>query len=299
MNPRIKKAFRDPLFACSLLLDHLGRFISDESFVKCKYFLYFHKILDLNNPQTYNQKLQWLKLYDRHDEYTQMVDKYEAKNCAASIIGDEYIIPTLGVYNSFDEINFDELPNQFVLKCTHDSGGVAICRDKTTFDYKAARKLLSRNLKRNKYWSSREYPYKDVKPRIIAEEYMEDESGYELKDYKFFFFGGEPRLIQLDFDRFSGHKKNLYTIQWELLPFSFNYSCHPECIFPKPNGLEKMVDIARKLSKGIPFIRVDLYNIKGKIYFGEITFFPASGMGKFQPEEWDYKLGEMINLPKR
>ena len=174
MNPKIKKALQDPYYACSLFLNRVGRFVSDENFVKWTYYLTFRKKLNLDNPQTFNEKLQWLKLNDRHEEYTQMVDKYEAKKYVANLIGEEYIIPTLGVYDSFDEIDFDKLPNQFVLKCTHDSGGVAICKDKATFDIKAARKLLSRNLKRNKYWSSREYPYKTIKPRIIIEKYIEE-----------------------------------------------------------------------------------------------------------------------------
>lgn len=252
--------------------------------------------MDWENPRTFSEKLQWLKIYDRHPEYTKMVDKVAAKDYVAGIVGKDYIIPTLAVYNSADEIDFDALPNQFVLKCTHDSGGLVVCHDKTKLNCEAAREKMRKGLKRTYTVQNREYPYKDVPRRIIAEQYMEDESG-ELKDYKFFCFGGEPLFIQLDFDRFVGHKKNLYSLNWELLPFSFNYPRHPECVFSRPKGLNRMIEIANVLSKGFPFIRVDMYNIKGKIFVGELTFFPASGMGKFKPEEWDLKLGNKIKLP--
>lgn len=300
MNPKIKKALRDPYYACNLLLNHIGRFVSDEKFVKWSYYLTFHRKLDLNNPKTYNEKLQWLKLYDRHDEYTQMVDKYEAKKCAASIIGDEYIIPTLGVYNSFDEINFDELPNQFVLKCTHDSGGVAICRDKTTFDYKAARKLLSRNLKRNKYWSSREYPYKDVKPRIIAEEYMEDAGSTELNDYKFYCFDGKPVCVLVCTDRGTKVKYYYFSPKWEFLRWDKETGkIADESPVEKPKDLDVMLKIASELSKGLTEVRIDLYDINNRVYFGEFTFFSNSGLDLDITEECDYKLGEYIHLPMK
>lgn len=275
----------------------VARFLPDTLYLSLKFRSHMGYWMNWDNPQTFCEKLQWLKVYDRHPEYTKMVDKVASKEYVAGIIGEEYIIPTLSIYNTAEEINFDKLPNQFVLKCTHDSGCIVVCRDKSKLDIEAARKKLSKGLKRTYIIQNREYPYENVPRRIIAEQYMEDESGYELKDYKFFCFDGEPRMIQLDFDRFTQHKKNLYTLEWELLPFSFNYPSHPECIFPKPDGLEKMIALARILSKGIPFVRVDLYNINGRIYFGELTFFPASGVGRFTPHEWDYKLGELIHLP--
>lgn len=278
---------------------NIAKLLPDKLYLSIKYRTHFGYWMDWQNPKNFCEKLQWLKIYDKHPEYTQMVDKVAAKDYVAGIIGDEYIIPTLGVYNSADEIDFEKLPNQFVLKCTHDSGGVIVCKDKSKLNTTAVKKKLANGLKRTYVIQTREYPYKDVPRRIIAEQYMEDESGHELKDYKFFCFHGEPRIIQLDFDRFTQHKKNLYTLEWELLPFSFNYPSHPECVFPKPDGLEKMIALARILSKGIPFVRVDLYNINGKIYFGELTFFPASGVGRFTPHEWDYKLGELIHLPEK
>ena len=299
MNPQIKKALSNPYFACSLILDRLGRFVSDEQFVKWSYYLKFRKRLNLSNPRTYNEKLQWLKLNDRHEEYTEMVDKYEAKKYVASIIGEEYIIPTLGVYDSFDEINFEELPNQFVLKCTHNSGGIVICKDKQKLDIKKSRKLMNKWMKKNPFWSNREYPYKHVKPRIIAEQYMEDESGYELKDYKFFCFDGDVKYIFVATDRGKEDEEtkfDFFDMDWNHLPFTNGHPNNPEPI-KKPENFEKMKDLAHELSKGMPHVRVDLYNIRGSIYFGELTFFHWSGMTPFVPEEWDYKFGECIKLP--
>jgi hypothetical protein len=297
MHPKIKKALQDPYYACSLLLDHIGRYVSDEHFVKWSYYLRFRKKLDLKNPKTYNEKLQWLKLYDRHEEYTQMVDKYEAKEYVASIIGEEYIIPTLGVYNSFDDIDFDLLPDQFILKCTHDSGGISICTDKKTFDYKKAKKLFTRNLKRNPFWYNREYPYKNIKPRIIAEKYMEDESGWQLKDYKVFCFNGEPQFVEVDYDRYVGHKLNVYSLDWKFLDFYMTSPNDSSVIIPKPKCLNKMIDFAKTLSSGLVHIRVDFYSIGEKLYFGELTFTPGSGLINFHPAEYDALLGSKLLLP--
>lgn len=298
MHPKIKKALKDPYFACGLLLNKLGRFISDEKFVRWSYYLTFHRKLNLENPQTYNEKLQWLKLYDRHDEYTQMVDKCEAKKYVASIIGEEYIIPTLGVYNSFDEINFDELPNQFVLKCTHDSGGVAICRDKSTFDFEKAKKLLSRNLKRNKYWTSREYPYKNVRPRIIAERYMEDAGSTELNDYKFYCFDGKPTCVLVCAERSAKVKYYYFSPNWEFLRWDKETGQLPvDEPLPRPQGLEEMLVVAATLSKGMKEVRIDLYEINKKVYFGEYTFFSNSGLDLDITEECDIILGKYIHLP--
>lgn len=299
MHPKIKKALLDPYFACYLVLDRFGRFVSDKQYVKWSYYLSFRNKLDLENPLTYNEKLQWLKLYDRREEYTQMVDKYEAKKYVASIIGDEFIIPTLGVYDSFDEINFDILPRQFVLKCTHNSGGIVICKDKASLDISNTRKKMEKWLRKNPYWSNREYPYKNVKPRIIAEKYMEDESGYELKDYKFFCFNGDVKALFVATDRgVDGEetKFDFYDIEWNHLPFT---NGHPNSSkhLDKPNSFEEMVKVSSELSKGIPHVRVDLYNINGKIYFGELTFFHWSGLTPFVPEEWDFKFGSWLKLP--
>lgn len=300
MNPKIKKALGNPYYACELVLNQLARYFSDENYVKWKYYLNFHKRLHLDNPQTYNEKLQWLKLYDQHDEYTQMVDKYEAKKYVASIIGEEYIIPTYGLYDSFEEIDFASLPQQFVLKCTHNSGGVFVCKDKAVFDIDGARKQVNKWLKKNPYWKNREYPYKNVKPRIIIEQYMEDESGYELKDYKFFCFNGIAKYIFVASDRGKDNEEtkfDFYDIEWNLLPFT---NGHPNSnkMMKKPENYDKMVEISERLSQGIPHVRVDLYNINGHIYFGELTFFHWSGLVPFVPEKWDYIFGDSLVLPR-
>ena len=257
-----------------------------------------HK-LDLKNRRTFNEKLQWLKLYNRKQEYTIMVDKYAVKQYVADNIGEEYIIPTLGVWNKPEEIDWNTLPNQFVLKTTHGggSGGVIICYDKLTFDINDAIKRLNKSLKQDIYLSYREWPYKDVSKRIIAEKYM-TEGDNELKDYKFFCFNGSPYCLKIDFDRFIDHRANYYDTDMNLLPFG-EACCMPDYKkeLKRPENFERMIDIVKILSKDIPFARIDLYNSKGKIYFGEITFFPAGGMGKFVPFEWDYKLGHLLKLP--
>lgn len=274
--------------------------VSDKIFLQGVWFIKFGKYLDLDNPVTFNEKLQWLKLYDRKPEYTRMVDKYEAKKYVASIIGEEHIIPTLGVWDSFDKIDFDKLPNRFVLKTTHDSGGVVICKDKTTFDHKAAKKKLNKSLKHDYYATSKEWPYKDVKRRILAEEYMVDESGYELKDYKIFCFGGKPELMFIASDRqVEGEetKFDFYDMTFEHLPFT---NGHPNASHSLrcPETFRQMQDLATKLSAGLPHVRVDFYDINGKVYFGELTFSHWSGLVPFNPEKWDRKLGKLIQLPQ-
>ena len=272
--------------------------MDDEAYLKRKYKACMGREIHLDSPQTFNEKLQWLKLHDRKPEYTTMVDKYAVKMYVADIIGEKYIIPTLGVWNHFDEIDFDKLPNQFVLKCTHDSGGIVICKDKNKLDLKSAKKKIEKSLKQNYYWSGREWPYKDVKPRIIAEEYMIDESGYELKDYKFFCFNGEPKMMFIATDRGSDTKFDFYDMEFNHLPFT---NGHPNANkqIKKPKNYSTMLALSAKLSFGIPNVRVDFYNINGKIYFGELTFFHWSGLVPFEPEEWDYKLGSWLKLPER
>lgn len=272
--------------------------MDDEAYLKRKYKACMGREIHLDSPQTFNEKLQWLKLHDRKPEYTTMVDKYAVKMYVADIIGEKYIIPTLGVWNHFDEIDFDKLPNQFVLKCTHDSGGIVICKDKNKLDLKSAKKKIEKSLKQNYYWSGREWPYKDVKPRIIAEEYMIDESGYELKDYKFFCFNGEPKMMFIATDRGSDTKFDFYDMEFNHLPFT---NGHPNANkqIKKPKNYSTMLALSAKLSFGIPHVRVDFYNINGKIYFGELTFFHWSGLVPFEPEEWDYKLGSWLKLPER
>ena len=274
--------------------------LNDAFYLKIIYYQTFNKKLDLSNPKTFNEKLQWLKLYDRNPEYTKMVDKYEVKKYVAEKIGEEYIIPSIGIYNSFDEINFNELPDQFVIKCTHDSGGIVICKDKSNFSIEEARKKINKCMKNNYYRSWREWPYKNVKPRIIIEKYMEDDKTKELRDYKFFCFNGKVKCYKIDLDRFVEHRANYYDDNNRLLKFG-------EKVFPPdfnrnveiPKTIEKMKELARQLSQDIPFVRVDFYDVDGKIYFGEITFFPGAGFEKFIPEEYDKVLGDLITLQKK
>ena len=269
--------------------------MNDEKYIKLKYKMKMNRTLDLENPQTFNEKLNWLKLYDRNPEYTKMVDKYEVKKYVADKIGEEYIIPTLGIYNNFDEIDFDKLPNQFVMKCTHDSGGLVICRDKNNLNLKQAKKKIEKSLKRNYYYTCREWPYKDVKPRIIIEQYMEDKGEKDLKDYKFFCFNGEPKICLVCSDRENYLKETFYDENWNLFPFSrANHKI--DKTIKKPINFEQMQILSIKLSENIPFVRIDFYEIERKTYFGEITFYPAAGTEKFEPEKYDKILGEMLNL---
>lgn len=272
--------------------------MKDERFLKIKYFLIFGKKLKLNNPKTFNEKLQWLKLYNRNPQYTNMVDKYKVKEYISNLIGKEYLIPTLGIYDNFDDIDFEKLPNEFVMKCTHDSGSILICKDKSTIDIKKAKKQFSKTMKHNFFFFGREWAYKNVKPRIIVEKYMEDESLSELKDYKVFNFNGQPKLIQVDFNRFSGHKRNMYNTEWERLDMNLVYKINKDIQIEKPQNLKKILELASILSKNSPFMRTDFYVINDRIYFGEITFYPESGFGKFNPEEYDKILGDLIELPE-
>ena len=272
------------------------RLLSDEKYLKLLFKSKLGYPLNLDNPQTFNEKLNWLKIHDRNPLYTTMVDKFEAKKYVASIIGDEYIIPTLGVWDRFEGIDFDKLPEQFVLKCTHGSGGSVIVRDKSKLNVEFARKELNRSLKTNYYLLGREWPYKNVIPRIIAEKYIEDENG-ELNDYKFFCFGGKARFFKIDFDRFIEHHANYYDVDGNLLPFGESaYPPIPTRNLTIPKNLKKMIELAEKLSQGMRFLRVDLFEIKGQIFFGELTFYPISGCGKYTDEKWDKKIGDMLDI---
>lgn len=297
MVEKFLKAIRDPYWALSVILRRVSPMIKDdEKFIRWEYFLGMHKKLNLDNPRTFNEKLQWLKLHDKHEEYTSLVDKHEVKKIVANILGDQYIIPTIGVWDNVEDIDFDKLPSSFVLKTTHDSGGVVVCSDKSKLDIVKAKSKLKKSLRHNFYWEHREYPYKDVKPRIIAEKYMVDESGSELKDYKFFCFDGEPKMLYIATDRPYDTRFDFFDIEFNHLPFKQGHPLASKKIV-KPEGFEDMVKIAARLSQGFRHVRIDLYNINGKIYFGEYTFFHFSGNVPFDPEEWDYKIGEMLKLP--
>ena len=278
------------------------RFPDDEKYLKLVYRLEMGHKLDLDNPKTFTEKLQWLKLYDRKPEYTRMVDKITAKEYVASIIGDEYIIPTLGVWNHFDEIDFSLLPDKFVLKTNHGSGGggVVICRDKATFDFDAARRRLEGGLRGNTYNKYREWPYKNIEPKIFAEKLIENESfkTKALADYKFYCFNGEPKYCQVIQDRSSKETIDFFDMEWQHQPFvGLNPGVRNAKVLPaKPAYFSKMVTIARQLSAGKTFSRIDLYELGDKTFFGEITLYPASGIGSFRPGDYDGILGKMLQL---
>lgn len=279
---------------------HFFDWMSDKLYIKIMYYCIMNRKIDLNNPKTFNEKLQWLKLYNRNPLYTTMVDKYEVKKYVADIIGEEYIIPTIGIYNNFDEIDFNKLPNKFVIKCTHDSGGVVVCKDKTKLNIKEARKKINKCLKRNFFYVGREWPYKNVKPRIIIEEFIDDSKNEDLNDYKFMCFDGKVKCSFVCTERRSkeGLKVTFFDLNWNKMPFERHYPYSSKEI-QKPVNYEKMIQLSEKLSKGLSFIRVDFYEANNKIYFGELTFFPGNGTEEFTPEEWDYKIGEWIKLPER
>lgn len=281
----------------------LGKYnhMSDEEYLKKLFYASMGKTLNLDNPQTFNEKLQWLKLYNRKPEYTTMVDKYEVREYIAQKLGTEYLIPLLGVWDTPDEIDFNKLPDRFVLKCNHNSGlGMYICQDKSKMDVGQVKKELWKGLKQDYYLTGREWPYKNVKRKIIAEKYMEDDAVHELRDYKFFCFNGRCKCFKVDFNRFVEHRANYYDPQGHLLDFGEKI-CPPDRTknIVLPENLAEMISLAEKLSVGFPFLRVDLYDVNGKIYFGELTFFPASGFGEFTSEEWDERLGSWIKLPKK
>lgn len=298
MLKKIIKVIKNPGIIILYFLNYrFFRFIPDKLFLKIKYRLIIGKKLNLNNPETYNEKLQWLKLYDRKTEYTGFVDKYEVRKLIERTIGGQYLIPLLGVYDSFDEINFDELPERFVLKPTHTSGDIYICNDKSKIDYDLLKKKVNKWLKREYFWVHREWPYKNIKPRIICEKYMVDESGVELKDYKFMCFNGEVKCLFICLNRNSstGLNVDFYDLDWKPMPFERHYpSSHT--VIPKPRNLGSMVEFSARLSKDIPFVRVDFYEAGGQLYFGELTFFPGSGFEEFTPESYDELLGSWIML---
>lgn len=299
--------FTKPNVIGILLLSKFSFLFPDKPYLQLMYWLNLGKKLNLKNPVTFNEKLQWLKLYNRKPEYTIMVDKIKAKEYVAGIIGEEHIIPNLGVWDDPDDIDFDALPNQFVLKCNHNSGtGMCICRDKSKLDIKKVKAELRKGLKENYFMKWREWPYKNVPRKILAEKFMVDDEQHakalnkseieDLNDYKIFCFNGEPKVLFVASDRskkvcFDYYDMNLHHLELKQGGENFNGEVKLSKQF------EEMKDLAAKISKGIPHARTDFYEIDGKVYFGELTFFDSTGMAKFSPEEWDEKLGKLIVLP--
>ena len=273
--------------------------ISDEEYLRRMYKAATGKDLNLDHPETFNEKLQWLKLHDRKPEYTTMVDKYRVREYIAKSIGEQYLIPLLGVWNSPEEIDFDVLPDQFVLKCNHNSGlGMCICKDKSKLNIEKVRRGLKKGLADDYYYFTREWPYKDVPRKIICEKYMTD-SGDQLSDYKVHNFNGVPRVILVCKDRFkkSGLTEDFYSDQWDHLDVKRPGHPNASVDIKRPFELDEMLKLSRILAKGIPFVRTDFYTIQGRVYFGEMTFFPASGMESFEPARIDKQFGEWITLP--
>lgn len=275
---------------------------SDENWLKARYWLRFGKKLNLDCPQTFNEKLQWLKLNYRRPEFTTMVDKYEVKEYVAERIGHEYVIPTLGVWDRFEDIEFDKLPDQFVLKCTHDCGGLVICKDKASLNMEAARKKIQKSLWTNYYLrSGREWSYKNVKPRVMAEPYIEDALTRELRDYKFFTFGGKVKMMYTASER----QKVAEETKFDFFDADYQHidliNDHPNASVPPapPKNFEKMKQLAEELAAGIPHVRVDFYETNGKVLFGEFTFYHSCGMSHFEPVEWDFRMGDWIQLPEK
>ena len=277
-----------------ILLCSIGRKIPDKLYLKIQYRIYMGKKLNLKNPKSYNEKLQWLKLYNRRKEYVSMADKYDVREYVRKHIGEEYLIPCYGVWERFDDIDFDKLPEQFVLKCTHDSGSVIICKDKSSFDKQKAKEKLERKMKLNLYWGSREWVYRDLKPRIIAEKYMEDSKTQELRDYKFFCFDGKAEMLFVATDRPYDTRFDFFDRDFNNLHIKNGHENATKKI-EKPECFDEMKQLADRLSEGFPHVRIDFYEVDGKVYFGEFTFFHFCGIIPFEPEEWDYKLGEKID----
>lgn len=277
-------------------------FPTEALYLKARFRLEMGYSLNLKHPQTFSEKIQWLKLYNRRPEYTTMVDKYAVKAYVAAKIGQEYVIPTLGVWNTPEEIEWDKLPRQFVLKTTHGggSGGVVIIKDKESIDKGAVIRKLSSSLKQDIAYYSCEWPYQNVPRKIIAEEYIEPEEGVaDLPDYKWFCFDGEPRYCQVIQDRHSHETIDFFDTEWNHQEFIGLNPAVSHAVSPpnRPKNLETQINIARKLSKGMPFSRIDLYEVNGKEYFGEITLYPASGFGVFSPDKYNDTLGRMLTLP--
>jgi hypothetical protein len=273
------------------------RVLPDRAYIQLYYFAKFRRFCDLRNPSTYNEKLQWLKVNYRIPEHSRLVDKQAVKEIIAAEIGDEYVIPTLAVYESADGIDFDALPDSFVLKCTHDSEGVALVKDKSRADQAAIREQLRAALKQNFFYIGREPHYRGIPPRIIAEPYIEDRTRGQLLDYKFFCFDGEVKAMFIASDRASGNVKFDYFAA-DFTPLDIRQPYPNSSVPPaRPERYEEMLDISRKLSKGHPHVRVDLYEVDGRVYFGELTFFHFSGFAPFTPPKWDEIWGGWLNLP--
>ena len=280
----------------------LFNFMPDKQYLKLMFWVRMGYPLNLDNPKTLNEKVQWLKLNDRKEKYVSIVDKYSVRDIVSKQLGTQYVIPLVGgPWSSFDEIDFSLLPNSFVLKCTHDSGGVVVCKDKNTFDMEKAKKTINASLKRNYYKYSREWPYNEISPQIIAEKYIEDDTDGELKDYKILCFNGKPENIMVCTGRFSGGVKYyFFDKEWNFLRLNHGDNELPnDFSIKRPQFLHEMLDIAEKLSTGFDLARIDLCEAQGQVWFGEITLYPDSGFDTDILEETDKCFGSKLCLTKK
>ncbi len=295
---RIKGAFSINKWMRLFLNSSFSKFLTDEKYLQLKFRVYMGHKLNLKCPCSFSEKLQWLKLYDRKEEYTKYVDKYLVREYIKEQLGEEYLIPLIGVWDEVDEIDFDSLPEQFVIKCNHNSGrGMCICKNKSELNLQLAKKKLKEGIAENYYLKGREWPYKNVKRKIVAEKFMCDHSQTDLVDYKFMCFNGEVKCCFVCTDRQTNLKITVVDSKWNVVPVR-RYGLENSPDIKPPQNWELMLEFAAKLSAGIPFVRIDFYEINQKIYFGEITFFPASGFEKFEPYEWDNVLGDWLKLPQ-
>ncbi|HEY5556696.1 ATP-grasp fold amidoligase family protein [Acetobacterium sp.] len=294
---RIVKGIRNPWLVVNYILgQRITRIIPDETFVKLEYRASIGRRLNLDSPQSFNEKLQWLKLFDRKQEYTQLADKYKVRKYIKGTIGEEYLIPLLGVYDSYDEIDFEALPNQFVLKPNHTSGDVYLCKDKSKIDYVELKKTVKKWMEIEYYWIHREWPYKNIKPEIICEKFM-SETNIPPNDYKVVCFNGKARLVQVHMGRFTNHIQDTYDLEWNKIDMTWGFEISEHATCKKPKKLEKMIELSEQLAVNMCQVRIDWFIVEDNLYFGEITFFDGSGFTPIIPESYDYLLGSWINLP--
>ena len=302
MQPIINYIKHPTMFLDSLA-KNFGQWLPDSAYIKCRYYLQMGKPLNLKTPTSFQEKLQWLKLHDQNPEYTKMVDKIKVKEYVSSVIGQKYVIPLLGVWDRPEDIEWDSLPDRFVLKTNHGGGntGVVICRDKLSFDKDSAIVKLKRSLEHNVYQNLREWPYKNIQKKVFAEQFVESAPGQDdLPDYKFFCFDGEVKALFVATERNNPNEEvkfDFFDADYNHLPFRQGHE-NAKTTPIKPQSFEEMKMIAAKLSRGIPHVRVDLYEVNGHPLFGELTFCHFAGMVPFEPEEWDYKFGEWLDLSK-
>lgn len=302
MFKKVKRYLQDPYYSLGYdLIKKHPKWMSDKYYLSVLWKMVMGYEMDWKHPKTFVEKIQWLKLYDHNPLYSVLVDKYQVKQWVADRIGEKYIIPTLAIYSSVDEIDLKKLPDQFVLKCNHDSGSVVICKDKTSFDLDGAKNKLGESLGKNFYWEAREWPYKDVPRCVFAEEYLSPTPNtHDLSDYKWYCFNGEPKFCQVIQNRSTCETIDFFDTEWNhqgfvgLNPNAENALTLPKC----PEYLDSHLYVARELSKGLPFSRIDLFDMNEKVLFGEITFFPGGGFGGFRPAKYDEVLGDMLQLPQ-